>query len=76
MRLELLAEPTLAYGQEGCLLVRPYGTEEGSGWGGGEGRFDGERLRGSVRWLNAAPTERRRQQYAMRARAWTGAFTS
>jgi hypothetical protein len=53
MRLEFLAELSLEYGDEGFLLVRPYGTEEGSGWGGGEGRLEGERLRGSVRWLNA-----------------------
>lgn len=53
MRLEPLAELTLAFDQDGFTLVRPYGGEEGSGWGQGDGRVEGDRLRGRVRWLNA-----------------------
>lgn len=52
MRLEPLGELKLAYDEGGFTLVQPFGTEEGSGWGGGDGTIDGERLRGSVRWLN------------------------
>ncbi len=52
MRLEPIGELKLAYDDEGFTLVQPYGTEEGSGWGGGDGTIEGERLRGTVRWLN------------------------
>lgn len=52
MRLEPLGELKLAYDEGGFTLVQPFGTEEGSGWGGGEGTIEGERLRGSVTWLN------------------------
>jgi hypothetical protein len=34
------------------VLVRPYGGEEGAGYGHGEGVVKGERLRGSVQWFN------------------------
>ena len=43
----------LAYGEEGFALVRPFGSEEGSGWGEGDGTISGDRLHGSVRWVNA-----------------------
>lgn len=52
MRLELIGELKLAYDDDGFTLVQPYGSEEGTGWGGGDGSIEGERLRGSVRWLN------------------------
>ncbi len=50
MRLEPLGELKLAYDEGGFTLVQPFGTEEGSGWGGGDGTIDCERLRGRVRW--------------------------
>lgn len=52
MRLEPLAELKLAYDEAGFTLVQPFGTEEGTGWGGGDGTIEGERLRGRVQWLN------------------------
>lgn len=52
MRLEPLAELKLAYDEGGFTLVQPFGTEEGSGWGGGDGTIEGDRLRGRVQWLN------------------------
>jgi hypothetical protein len=36
----------------GFTLVRPYGSEEGSGYGEGDGEVSGPRLSGSVRWVN------------------------
>ncbi len=33
-------------------LVQPFGTEEGVGWGAGEGRVSGERFSGSLQWVN------------------------
>lgn len=53
MRLEPIGTIRLAYGSDGFLLVKPYGSEEGSGWGEGEGTISGDRLRGSVRWMNS-----------------------
>jgi hypothetical protein len=34
------------------VLVRPYGSEEGTAYGQGIGIVTGERLRGTVRWTN------------------------
>lgn len=51
MRLDWLCDMDLAYRSE-FTLVRPYGTEEGSGYGEGDGRVEGPRLSGSVRWVN------------------------
>jgi hypothetical protein len=34
------------------LLVRPYGGEEGTGYGEGDGMVIGPRLGGTVRWVN------------------------
>ena len=53
MRLDLLGELRLAYSDEGFMRIRPYGSEEGSGWGDGNGSIEGQQLRGSVRWFNA-----------------------
>jgi hypothetical protein len=36
----------------GLSLVKPYGGEEGSGYGNGDGRADGPRLTGAVQWTN------------------------
>jgi hypothetical protein len=33
-------------------LVRPYGGEEGTGYGEGDGTVTGPRLQGSMRWVN------------------------
>ena len=52
MRLEHLAELKLAYDEAGFSLMQPFGTEEGTGWGRGDGSIEGERLRGRVQWLN------------------------
>ncbi|MEP7202442.1 MAG: DUF3237 family protein [Ilumatobacteraceae bacterium] len=53
MRLEMIATLRLSYGDEGFVLVRPYGSEEGSGWGEGDGTIAGDRVNGTVRWMNS-----------------------
>src|SRR5690349_598768 len=57
MRLEHLCDMELAYREESLyqrkfVLIRPYGGEEGAGYGEGDGRVTGERLRGLLRWVN------------------------
>jgi hypothetical protein len=57
MRLEHVCDMELAYREEplygrGLVLVRPYGGEEGAGYGEGDGHVTGERLRGPLRWVN------------------------
>ena len=57
MHLEFLCDLQLSYRrlptlEEDFVLVRPYGTQEGSGYGEGDGMVSGERLSGSVRWVN------------------------
>lgn len=51
MRLTNLCDIALTY-ETSPLLVRPYGGEEGTAFGEGGGTVSGERLRGSVRWVN------------------------
>ncbi|TMF68780.1 MAG: DUF3237 domain-containing protein [Chloroflexi bacterium] len=51
MILERLCEMELAY-RGPFELVKPYGGEEGSGYGEGEGTVTGERMAGQVRWVN------------------------
>jgi len=51
VRLDPLCEFELRYTSE-FVLVQPYGTEEGSGYGEGEGTVRGKRLNGTVRWVN------------------------
>jgi hypothetical protein len=51
MRLERLCEMRWAY-RDGFELVKPYGGEEGLGYGEGTGTVNGERLSGTVRWAN------------------------
>jgi len=53
VRLEPLGELNLTYGERGFALVRPYGSEEGSGYGTGTGSIAGDRLNGTVSWVNA-----------------------
>jgi len=57
MRLDFLCDLQLAYRdlpalEEDFVLVRPYATQEGSGYGEGDGTVSGPRLNGSVRWVN------------------------
>ena len=56
MRVELLGDMELVYrdstfGQK-FHLVRPFGTEEGWGYGEGEGSVRGEKLNGKIRWVS------------------------
>jgi hypothetical protein len=57
MQLEHLCDMQLAYehipgSSEKFVLIRPYGSEEGSGYGVGGGTVQGERLRGVLHWVN------------------------
>jgi hypothetical protein len=57
MKLEFLCDMKLIWNNEPLtgekfLLVRPYGGEEGSGWGEGEGTVTGPRIQGRMRWYN------------------------
>jgi hypothetical protein len=56
MRLDFLGEMELAYRDssfgEKFILARPFGGEEGSGYGEGEGTIRGERINGTIRWVN------------------------
>jgi hypothetical protein len=57
MQLEYICDMQLVYRHEPFyadkfLLVRPYGGEEGTGYGEGDGTVSGPRLRGSLRWVN------------------------
>jgi hypothetical protein len=57
MQLEYICDMELVYRDEAVytgkfLLVRPYGGEEGSGYGEGDGSVTGPRIQGSLRWVN------------------------
>jgi hypothetical protein len=57
MQLEYICDMELVYREEPLyankfLLVRPYGGEEGSGYGEGDGTVTGPRIQGSLRWVN------------------------
>lgn len=57
MQLEYICDMELVYREESFydnkfLLVRPYGGEEGSGYGEGDGSVMGPRIQGSLRWVN------------------------
>ena len=57
MRLEHLCDMELVYQQTTLLddkfvLVQPYGGQEGTGYGEGDGIVTGERLTGTLRWVN------------------------
>ena len=57
MQLDFICEMTLAYRElpltgDKFLLVRPYGGEEGSGYGEGDGTVTGPRIQGTLRWVN------------------------
>lgn len=57
MRLEYVCDMELAYREEPTyggkfLVVQPYGSEEGTGYGEGDGTFTGPKLQGKARWVN------------------------
>lgn len=55
MRLERLCEMELTYRDssfEKFLLARPFGGQEGSGYGEGDGSVKGDRISGILRWVN------------------------
>ena len=57
MQLEYICEMELVYREEPLynakfLLVRPYGGEEGTGYGEGDGSVTGSRIQGKLRWVN------------------------
>jgi hypothetical protein len=51
MRLAHLCDIELTF-EADPVMVRPYGGEEGTAFGQGGGSVSGERVRGSVRWVN------------------------
>lgn len=57
MHLEHLGDLELTYRDMPTLgtdfvLVRPYDSEEGAGYGEGDGKVSGPQLNGVVRWVN------------------------
>lgn len=57
MNLEHLCDMEFVYQgipefSEKFLLIRPYGGEEGSGYGEGNGTVTGPKLQGKLRWVN------------------------
>ena len=57
MQLEFICDMELAYREEPLtgdkfLLVRPYGNEEGTAYGEGDGTVTGPRIQGTLRWVN------------------------
>lgn len=51
MKLEHLCDMELGY-QGGFTLIQPYASEEGTGFGVGEGLVSGDQLAGRIRWVN------------------------
>jgi hypothetical protein len=49
--MELVYREESLYGGK-FLLVKPYGGEEGTGYGEGDGTVSGGKLSGNVRWVN------------------------
>lgn len=56
MRIEPLGDMELIYRNstfgEKFVLVRPFGGEEGRGYGEGDGTIKGKRLNGNIRWVS------------------------
>jgi hypothetical protein len=57
MQLEYICEMELVYREESLyadkfIMVRPFGGEEGTGYGEGDGNVTGARINGSLRWVN------------------------
>ena len=51
MQLSYLCDMELTY-EGGFRLVRPYGGQEGTGFGQGRGVVRGDRLHGTLQWVN------------------------
>ncbi len=51
MKLEHLCDMELGY-QGGFTLLQPYASEEGVGFGVGEGLASGDQFAGRIRWVN------------------------
>lgn len=51
MKLAHLCDMELGY-QGGFTLIQPYASEEGTGFGVGEGVVSGDQLAGHIRWVN------------------------
>jgi hypothetical protein len=57
MKLEYVCDMELVYQETPGIggkfrVIRPYGGEEGSGYGEGDGTVNGPRLQGTLRWVN------------------------
>ncbi len=57
MQLEFICDMDMVYTEEPLtgekfLLVRPYGGEEGTGFGEGTGTVSGPRINGRMHWVN------------------------
>jgi Protein of unknown function (DUF3237) len=57
MQLEFICDMELTYREEPLtgekfLLVRPYGGEEGTAYGEGDGTVTGPKIQGTLRWVN------------------------
>lgn len=57
MKLEYLCEMKFSYRNEPVyggkfVLVQPFGSEEGTGYGEGDGSVSGDRINGILRWVN------------------------
>jgi len=57
MRLEYVCDMELVYREAPVyggkvVLVRPYGSAKGTGYGEGDGRVTGPKVCGTVRWVN------------------------
>jgi len=57
MRLEYLCDMELAYREESLyqgkfVVARPYDSQEAEAYGEGDGWVNGERLKGTARWVN------------------------
>ena len=57
MQLEYICDMELVYREESLyadkfVMVRPFGGEEGTGYGEGDGSVTGTRINGLLRWVN------------------------
>jgi hypothetical protein len=49
--MELVYQDAAGLGAK-LRLIRPYGGEKGTGYGGGDGMVTGPQLNGTLRWVN------------------------
>ena len=64
MQLEFICDMNLSYQEEPLsgekfLLVRPFGGEEGAGFGEGDGTVSGPRIKGKIRWVTGVSSKAR-----------------